>query len=100
MVLQDPFAPLNPRMTIEQALGELLRMHGLLSSPALRQRVQAPLLSVGPLADGGRRYPRAVSGGQRQHTVIAWSSCITAAWWRSERPSRSAARRPSHTPVR
>ncbi len=71
MVFQDPFASLNPRMTIEQSVGEPLRMHGLLSGPALRQRVQALLVSVGLPADVGRRYPHAFSGGQRQRIAIA-----------------------------
>ncbi|HEY2132667.1 MAG TPA: ABC transporter ATP-binding protein [Acetobacteraceae bacterium] len=71
MVFQDPFASLNPRMTVEQVVGEPILMHGLLAGAALRQRVRELLASVGLPEDAGPRYPHAFSGGQRQRIVIA-----------------------------
>ena len=71
MVFQDPFASLNPRMTVEQAIGEPLRMHGLADGAALRARVADLLRKVGLPEDAARRYPHAFSGGQRQRIVIA-----------------------------
>jgi ABC-type glutathione transport system ATPase component len=71
MVFQDPFASLNPRMTVEQVVGEPLLMHRVLSGAALRQRVRELLASVGLPEDAGPRYPHAFSGGQRQRIAIA-----------------------------
>ena len=71
MVFQDPFASLNPRMTVEQVVGEPLLVHGLMSGEALRRRVRELLASVGLPVDAGRRYPHAFSGGQRQRISIA-----------------------------
>ncbi len=71
MVFQDPFASLNPRMTVEQCIGEPLLVNGLLSGKALSQRVRELLVRVGLPADCGSRYPHAFSGGQRQRIVIA-----------------------------
>jgi peptide/nickel transport system ATP-binding protein len=71
MVFQDPFASLNPRMTVEQIVGEPLLMHGVLSGARLRTRVRELLGSVNLPLDAGSRYPHAFSGGQRQRIVIA-----------------------------
>jgi peptide/nickel transport system ATP-binding protein len=71
MVFQDPFASLNPRMTIGQVVGEPLLVHGILSGAPLAQRVAELLRTVGLPADAARRYPHAFSGGQRQRIVIA-----------------------------
>jgi len=71
MVFQDPFASLNPRMTVAQVIGEPLLMNGVLSGRALSQRVAELLAQVGLPRDAGQRYPHAFSGGQRQRIVIA-----------------------------
>jgi peptide/nickel transport system ATP-binding protein len=71
MVFQDPFASLNPRMTVEQVVGEPLRVNGLLDGAPLRDRVKELLATVGLPPDAARRYPHAFSGGQRQRIVIA-----------------------------
>jgi peptide/nickel transport system ATP-binding protein len=71
MVFQDPFASLNPRMTVAQVIGEPLLVNGVLSGPALSQRVAELLAQVGLPRDAGQRYPHAFSGGQRQRIVIA-----------------------------
>jgi peptide/nickel transport system ATP-binding protein len=71
MVFQDPFASLNPRMTIEQCVGEPLLVNGILSGRALQLRVRELLGRVGLPPDIASRYPHAFSGGQRQRIVIA-----------------------------
>jgi len=71
MVFQDPFASLNPRMTVARVIGEPLLVNGVLSGPALSQRVAELLAQVGLPRDAGQRYPHAFSGGQRQRIVIA-----------------------------
>jgi peptide/nickel transport system ATP-binding protein len=71
MVFQDPFASLNPRMTVEQAVAEPLRVNHILAGDALREKVRDLLGMVGLPGDAGRRYPHAFSGGQRQRIVIA-----------------------------
>ena len=71
MVFQDPFASLNPRMTVAQVVGEPLLVNGLLSGRALSARVSELLMKVGLPPDAGQRYPHAFSGGQRQRIVIA-----------------------------
>ena len=52
IIFQDPYASLNPRLTVGQALGEPLRLHGLASGPALRRRIDELLTEVG-LSFGG-----------------------------------------------
>ena len=71
MVFQDPFASLNPRMTVEQVIGEPLLVNGIMSGTALSRRVGELLARVGLPRDAGQRYPHAFSGGQRQRIVIA-----------------------------
>jgi peptide/nickel transport system ATP-binding protein len=73
MVFQDPHAALNPTMTIEQAVGDPLRIHGLASGPELRRRVEEALEKVGlsPTERYLGKYPSDLSGGQKQRAVIA-----------------------------
>ena len=71
MVFQDPFASLNPRMTVGQCIGEPLLVNGLMQGAALAQRVEKLLGMVGLGGDVAVRYPHAFSGGQRQRIVIA-----------------------------
>ena len=72
IVFQDPQAALHPRMTVESAVGEPIRVHGLSDSEAdLEARVGRLLERVGLRRDQRTRYPHELSGGQRQRVVIA-----------------------------
>ena len=70
-VFQDPYASLNPRMTVEQMLTEPLALHALVPSARRRERVGELLSMVGLEPRFARRYPHEFSGGQRQRLVIA-----------------------------
>ena len=67
MVFQDPYASLDPRMTIHEVVAEPLRINGGYSP----DRVDALLAQVGIAAEAGRRLPAQFSGGQRQRIAIA-----------------------------
>ncbi|WP_312836939.1 oligopeptide/dipeptide ABC transporter ATP-binding protein [Pantoea sp.] len=71
IIFQDPFASLNPRMTVENIVGEPLWLHESLSRDARRERVHALLRTVGLPAAWAQRYPHEFSGGQRQRIGIA-----------------------------
>ena len=72
LVFQDPFASLNPRMTIGAILGEAFIIHKLASSASEQEdRVASLLVKVGLKAEQMRRYPHEFSGGQRQRIAIA-----------------------------
>ena len=70
MIFQDPFASLNPRMTVEQIIAEPLVVNSPAKRPEIKDRVAAILEDVGLSADMMERYPHAFSGGQRQRIVI------------------------------
>ncbi|MFZ4634879.1 MAG: ABC transporter ATP-binding protein [Saprospiraceae bacterium] len=72
VVFQDPYASLNPRMRIGDAIGEPMLVHGLAADKkACKAQVIALLEQVGLQADHYGRYPHAFSGGQRQRIGIA-----------------------------
>jgi oligopeptide transport system ATP-binding protein len=72
MIFQDPYGSLNPRLTVEDIIGEALDLHGLADSKAARAgRVADLLRSVGLDAAYAQRYPHEFSGGQRQRIGIA-----------------------------
>ncbi|HEX2685275.1 MAG TPA: ABC transporter ATP-binding protein [Kofleriaceae bacterium] len=72
MIFQDPYASLNPRMTVGAAIAEPLVIHRLAISASAREARVAELLGkVGLRADAARRYPHEFSGGQRQRIGIA-----------------------------
>ncbi len=70
IIFQDPFASLNPRMTVGQTLAEPLALHGL-AAGAHDERVAEILRLVGLAPEHRRRYPHEFSGGQRQRIGIA-----------------------------
>jgi oligopeptide/dipeptide ABC transporter ATP-binding protein len=71
IVFQDPFASLNPRMTVGDALREVLHVHKLADGEAADRRIAELLELVGLIAEHRYRYPHEFSGGQRQRIGIA-----------------------------
>jgi peptide/nickel transport system ATP-binding protein len=71
MIFQDPYASLNPRMTVFEIVSEVLRVNHLVPVEALEDRVAELLRRVGLRPEYMRRYPHAFSGGERQRIGIA-----------------------------
>ncbi len=71
MIFQDPYASLNPRMTVGNIIGEPLEVHNILAGKAQRERVQELLQVVGLNPYFINRYPHEFSGGQRQRIGVA-----------------------------
>jgi oligopeptide transport system ATP-binding protein len=78
IIFQDPFASLNPRMTVRDIIAEALIIHGLARTAREREeRVVALLETVGLNADHMRRFPHEFSGGQRQRIGIARALAVS-----------------------
>jgi peptide/nickel transport system ATP-binding protein len=72
MIFQNPYASLNPRMTVNQTLEEPLRIHRPdMNSQQIKSKVEDVMQSVGNDPAWGSRYPHEFSGGQRQRISIA-----------------------------
>lgn len=75
-IFQDPYASLNPRLTIESIVGEGLRIHNLVKKKHIKKRVIELLEDVGLDETAIERYPHEFSGGQRQRIGIARSLAV------------------------
>ncbi len=71
MIFQDPYASLDPRMSVGAAIAEPLVIHTIGNASERRDRVAALLKRVGLTPDAAERYPHEFSGGQRQRICIA-----------------------------
>ena len=71
MIFQDPYASLNPRMTVGEIIGEPLKVHNLADNKMVKERVEQLLTLVRLNRGFGNRFPHEFSGGQRQRIGIA-----------------------------
>ncbi len=71
MIFQDPYASLNPRMTVGQIIGEPIRTFNLANGGSVEEKVQNLMETVGLNRRFTKRYPHEFSGGQRQRIGIA-----------------------------
>ena len=71
MIFQDPYASLNPRMTVGSIIGEPIRTFGLANGSSVNERVEELMETVGLSRRFVKRYPHEFSGGQRQRIGIA-----------------------------
>ena len=71
IIFQDPYASLNPRMTVGSIIGEPLEIHKIAKGSEKAERVASLLQKVGLRAEDMRKYPHEFSGGQRQRIGIA-----------------------------
>jgi oligopeptide transport system ATP-binding protein len=80
MIFQDPYASLNPRMTVGNIIGEPLEVHGIARGKERRERVQELLRVVGLNPYFVNRYPHEFSGGQRQRIGVARALALNPAF--------------------
>ncbi|UCC65202.1 MAG: dipeptide ABC transporter ATP-binding protein [Anaerolineae bacterium] len=80
MIFQDPYASLNPRMTVGNIIGEPLEVHGIAKGKERRERVQELLRVVGLNPYFVNRYPHEFSGGQRQRIGVARALALNPAF--------------------
>lgn len=71
MIFQDPNSSLNPRMTVEATLREVIRLHKIVSENEMRSYIDSLLTKVGLRVDDRGKYPHEFSGGQKQRIGIA-----------------------------
>jgi len=80
MIFQDPYASLNPRMTVGNIVGEPLEVHGIAKGKERRERVQELLRVLGLNSYFVNRYPHEFSGGQRQRIGVARALALNPAF--------------------
>ncbi len=71
VIFQDPYASLDPRMTVGDIVGEAIEIHKLMEKKEKNERIQYLLNKVGLNSEHANRYPHEFSGGQRQRIGIA-----------------------------
>jgi oligopeptide/dipeptide ABC transporter ATP-binding protein len=71
IIFQDPYSSLNPRMTVNEIIGDPMDIHGVYKGRKREERISYLLEKVGLTPEQGRRYPHEFSGGQRQRIGIA-----------------------------
>jgi len=92
IIFQDPYASLNPRMTVGDIIGEPLYIHKLARGKEKEKRVRELLEVVGLSSFHARRFPHEFSGGQRQRIGVARALAVNPIWPAIHRPTPESLR--------